>query len=101
MNAVNQNRGRALGTTMLLALCLTIAYACTEPVDPTPIAQITLAKQSDSIRIGETYQLAPVAQDQAGNTLAGRRFVYESKQPTIAITKETIANVKPVTSGTR
>jgi uncharacterized protein YjdB len=88
MNAVNQNRGRALGTTTLLALCLTVAYACTEPVDPTPIAQITLAKQSDSIRIGETYQLAPVAQDQAGSTLPGRRFVYESKQPTIASVSE-------------
>jgi uncharacterized protein YjdB len=89
MNAVNQNRGRALAITTLVASCLTIAIACTKAVDPTPIATIALAKASDSIRIGETYQLSPVAQDQAGNTLAGRRFTFESKQPTIATVSET------------
>lgn len=54
------------------------------PTGPVPVASVAVTPNPASLRVGETFQLSAVAQDQAGNPLSGRNITWTSVNSTIA-----------------
>jgi uncharacterized protein YjdB len=84
--------------------CLTIGCvalaACTTSTDPTPIASILLTPGIDSIEIGQTFDSwIVIVKDANGNSLEGRRLVWESKNTTVATIDPNTGVVTGVGSG--
>lgn len=88
------------GTLIRLAgaACFTILATCTTAVDPTPVASVLLLPPNDSVRIGGVRQLEVQVFDAAQNRLQGRRVLYGSNAPGIAIV-DTLGVVHGVTQG--
>ncbi len=63
---------------------LIVTATCTTPVDPTPVATVTLLPLIDSLRVGASRQLEVRYFDRVNNQLQGRRVTFHSNFPAIA-----------------
>jgi len=75
-------------TFAVMALGAVLWSACGDEA-PIPVASVQITPALDTVRAGETIQLAAVARDASGNALTGRTVTWASNDQTVATVDST------------
>ena len=70
-------------TLVVMALGAVVWNACGDEA-PIPVASVQITPALDTVRAGETIQLAAVARDANGNVLTGRALTWATDDPAVA-----------------
>jgi uncharacterized protein YjdB len=76
--------GVAPGTATITATSEGKIGTATLVVTPAPVASVTVAPATATIKRGDTKQFTATAKDASGNVLSGRTFTWTSSDPSIA-----------------
>ena len=82
-------RRHVLTNTLLLSAAVVLAAACgsdspTDPIEPTPVASVTVSPGTANVAVGATVSLSAVTEDADGNTLTGRTVTWSSSNTSVA-----------------
>jgi len=90
--------GVAAGTATLTATSEGKSGSAAITVTVVPVASVTVAPATASLRVGKTVQLSATTKDSAGNVLTGRSVTWSSSAPAVA-TVSASGFVSAVTAG--